>query len=130
MRPIMIVGGELVHCRHFWKEMGLMIHVSEKAEDVLKDYFKEKEITPIRVFLQTGGWAGPSLAMVLDEPKQTDDVYQVNGFTMMVDKDLHVKTKDITIDYVSYGMGSGFRVASEIPISGGKSGGCSSSCSC
>jgi Fe-S cluster assembly iron-binding protein IscA len=68
--------------------------------------------------------------MVLDEPKQTDDVYQVNGFTMMVDKDLHVKTKDITIDYVSYGMGSGFRVASEIPISGGKSGGCSSSCSC
>ena len=27
-----------------------MIHVSEKAEDVLKDYFKEKEITPIRFF--------------------------------------------------------------------------------
>jgi hypothetical protein len=39
----------------FEKEIGLMIHVSEKAEDVLKDYFKEKEITPIRVFLQTGG---------------------------------------------------------------------------
>ena len=35
---------------------------------------------------------------------------------MLVDKDLHTKTKDITIDYVSYGMGSGFRVASEIPI--------------
>ena len=70
--------------------------------------------------------------MVLDEPKQTDDVYQINGFTMLVDKDLHVKTKDITIDYVSYGMGSGFRVASEIPISGAKAkgGGCSSSCSC
>ncbi len=32
-----------------------MIHISEKAESVLKDYFKEKEITPIRVFLQTGG---------------------------------------------------------------------------
>ena len=37
---------------------------------------------------------------------------------MLVDKDLHTETKDITIDYVSYGMGSGFRVASEIPISG------------
>ena len=36
---------------------------------------------------------------------------------MLVDKDLHTKTKDITIDYVSYGMGSGFRVASEIPVS-------------
>ncbi len=32
-----------------------MISVTEKAEDVLKDYFKEKEITPIRIFLQTGG---------------------------------------------------------------------------
>ncbi len=32
-----------------------MINVSEKAEDVLKDYFKEKQITPIRIFLQTGG---------------------------------------------------------------------------
>ena len=66
--------------------------------------------------------------MVLDEPKETDDVYQINGFTMLVDKELHEKTKDITVDYVSYGMGSGFRVASEIPVSTG--GGCSSSCSC
>jgi Fe-S cluster assembly iron-binding protein IscA len=47
---------------------------------------------------------------------------------MLVDKDLHQKTKDITVDYVSYGMGSGFRLASEIPVGGG--GGCSSSCSC
>ena len=105
-----------------------MIYVSEKAEDVLKDYFKEKQITPIRIFLQTGGWAGPSLAMVLDEPKETDDVYKINGFTMLVDKELHEKTKDITVDYVSYGMGSGFRVASEIPVSTGS--GCSPSCSC
>jgi hypothetical protein len=29
--------------------------MSEKAEDVLKDYFKEKQIAPIRIFLQTGG---------------------------------------------------------------------------
>lgn len=67
--------------------------------------------------------------MVLDEPKVTDDVYKINGFTMLVDKDLHGKTKDITVDYVSYGMGSGFRVASEIPVGGG-GGGCGSSCSC
>jgi Fe-S cluster assembly iron-binding protein IscA len=59
--------------------------------------------------------------MVLDEPKETDDVYEVNSFTMLVDKDLHKKTKDITVDYVSYGMGSGF------PVGGG---GCSPSCSC
>ncbi len=32
-----------------------MIQMSEKAEEVLKEYFKGKEISPIRVFLQVGG---------------------------------------------------------------------------
>ncbi len=32
-----------------------MIQITEKAETVLKDYFKDKEISPIRVFLQMGG---------------------------------------------------------------------------
>jgi hypothetical protein len=32
-----------------------MIHVSEKAEEILKEYFQGKEISPIRVFLQAGG---------------------------------------------------------------------------
>jgi hypothetical protein len=32
-----------------------MVSVTEKAETVLKEYFKDKEITPIRIFLQTGG---------------------------------------------------------------------------
>jgi len=32
-----------------------MVHISESAEKVLKDYFKDKELSPIRIFLQTGG---------------------------------------------------------------------------
>lgn len=32
-----------------------MVHISDKAETVLLEYFKEKEISPIRIFLQTGG---------------------------------------------------------------------------
>lgn len=32
-----------------------MVNVSEKAESVLKEYFKDREITPIRIFLQAGG---------------------------------------------------------------------------
>ena len=66
--------------------------------------------------------------MVLDEPAETDDVLQVGDFTMLVNKDLHNQTKDITVDYVSYAMGSGFRLSSEVPVGGG-GGGCGSSCS-
>jgi hypothetical protein len=32
-----------------------MVHVSEAAEKVLLEYFKDKEIAPIRIFLQAGG---------------------------------------------------------------------------
>lgn len=32
-----------------------MVNVSQAAEEVLKDYFKDKEVAPIRIFLQTGG---------------------------------------------------------------------------
>jgi Fe-S cluster assembly iron-binding protein IscA len=32
-----------------------MVHISENAEKVLKEYFKDKEISPIRIFIQSGG---------------------------------------------------------------------------
>ncbi len=107
-----------------------MINISEKAQSVLKEYFEGKEITPIRVFLQTGGCSGASLAMALDAAKDSDDVYAVNGFTMIVDKELHQMTRDITVDYVSYSTGSGFALTSEVSVGGGGGcgGGCSSSC--
>lgn len=66
--------------------------------------------------------------MVLDEPKDSDNVFQVNGFTMLVDKDLMEKTKEITVDYVNYAMGAGFKLSSALPVGGG--GGCGSTCSC
>ena len=64
--------------------------------------------------------------MVLDEPKETDDVFRINGFTMLMDKELVAQTREVTIDYGIQGCGAGFRLTSEIPIAGG--GG--SSCSC
>jgi len=67
--------------------------------------------------------------MVLDEPKETDDVFNINGFTLVIDKNLHGQTRDITVDFVSYGMGSGFKLTSEVPVAGA-GGGCSSAGSC
>lgn len=64
--------------------------------------------------------------MVLDEPKETDDVFKVQGFTFLMDRELKAQTKDVTVDYGLYGCGSGFRIASEVPVGGG--GG--QSCSC
>lgn len=63
--------------------------------------------------------------MVLDEPTNTDAVFKVNGFTLVVNKNLMEFTKSLTVDFVDNGMVSGFRVLSEVPIGGG---GCGSSC--
>ncbi|NSW85181.1 MAG: hypothetical protein HPY84_02560 [Syntrophobacteraceae bacterium] len=66
--------------------------------------------------------------MVLDEPTEADDVFKVNSFTMVIEKELHKQTKDITVDYVNYGMGSGFKLTPEVAVGGGGCG--STSCHC
>lgn len=67
--------------------------------------------------------------MVLDEPKEEDEVFKVNGFTMVIDRELLGKVKSVSVDYVVYqGMGSGFKLTSEVPVAGGGCG--STSCHC
>ena len=57
--------------------------------------------------------------MALDEPRDSDDTYDVKGFKFVVDKDFMVQAKSINIDF----SGMGFRLDSQIDL--GESG-CSS----
>jgi hypothetical protein len=57
--------------------------------------------------------------MALDEPKDTDNVYDVNGFKFIMDKDFDEKAKPVTIDF----MGYGFKISSSIDF--GPASGCS-----
>lgn len=81
-----------------------MIEVTEAATQQIAEYFKDKEIAPIRIFLNEGGWGGPSLAMALDEPKENDSVYDVNGFQFIMDKDFYEKAKPVKVDFLGYGF--------------------------
>ena len=96
-----------------------MIEVTEAAAQQIAEYFKDKEIAPIRIFLNEGGWGGPSLAMALDEPKDTDNVHDVNGFQFIMDQDFFEKAKPVKVDFLGYG----FSISSSIEF--GQSG-CSS----
>jgi len=44
--------------------------------------------------------------MALDEPKDTDDVYNVDGFKYIVDKEFMEKATPIKVDF----MGMGFKL--------------------
>ena len=96
-----------------------MITVSETAVKELNDFFSDKEMSPIRVYLAPGGCSGPHLALALDTPGDADEVFDASGYTFCIGKDIFEQTGDISID-VTY---MGFAVESANPISGG--GGCS-----
>ncbi len=58
--------------------------------------------------------------MALDEPKDTDKVYKVDGFEYLVDKELLEKAQPIKVDF----QGMGFKLDCGIDFSAG-AGGCS-----
>lgn len=61
--------------------------------------------------------------MVLDEPKETDTVFDVKGFEFIADNDFLEKAQPIVIDH----KGMGFSISSNIDL-GGDACGCGSSC--
>jgi iron-sulfur cluster assembly protein len=64
--------------------------------------------------------------MALDEPRETDEVFNVNGFQFIVDKEFCERAKPFTVDF----MGYGFRINSSIsPSAADACGGCKGSCS-
>ncbi len=66
--------------------------------------------------------------MVLDEPKENDDRFEVDGLTYLIDKDLHRQSGDVKVDFIDNGWQQGFTLTSTNPIGGGAT--CGSSCSC
>lgn len=101
-----------------------MFTVTENAQVQIAEYFKDKEKTPVRLFVNQG-CGGPRIAMALDTPKDTDMVYRVSDVEYLVDKELLKEAQPIEVDFVE----TGFRVTSELELGGG-CGGCGSSGSC
>ena len=62
--------------------------------------------------------------MALDEPKRTDEVFDRDGVTFLVDKQLYEKNKPITVDYVGIPGRKRFMIKSALDEKDG-CGGCS-----
>lgn len=101
-----------------------MINVSTLASEQVRAYFEDKEIQPVRIFLNSGGCGGPSLAMALDQVNDTDAVFTHDGIDYIMEKSLMEQASPVTIDY----SGMGFRLESSLELTGGcsscGSGGC------
>jgi Fe-S cluster assembly iron-binding protein IscA len=100
----------------------IMVTVTQPAKTQLDVYFAENEKAPIRIFL-SNSCAGPKLALALDEPKDSDDIFEVEGYSFVVDKELLAEAKPLAVDFAC----SGFSVDSSLKLEGG---GCGGGCSC
>jgi len=82
-----------------------MLQVTKSAMKKIAEYFKDKPGKPVRIFLQEGGCAMPSLAMdVDDEIKNTDTVFNVDGYQFIVDEDFLIQAKRLRVDYTKSGF--------------------------
>ena len=102
-----------------------MLKVTKKAIDKIAEYLQDREVKPIRIFLNSGGCGGPGIAMVLDELKDTDDVFDIDGFQFVVDKELLKEAEPITVDFTGFG----FRIDCTIEFQEGCSG-CGTTSAC
>ena len=103
-----------------------MLEVTKSATDKIAEYFKDKDISPVRIFLLAGGCGLPSLALDLDEIKDTDAVFKIDGFQFIVDEDLMKEAVPIKVDYNRL---SGFQFDSELEFEEGCSA-CPSATTC
>ena len=54
------------------------------------------------------------MGLVLDEPGEEDKVFNLDGLTYIVDKDLFERVKPIKVDYIQTPGGGGFSISSSL----------------
>ena len=66
--------------------------------------------------------------MALDEPKDDDSVFDVNGFQFIMEKEFYEKAQPVKVDFLGYG----FKIDSGLEFGAGDSacGSCSTSGNC
>lgn len=108
-----------------------MFVLNPAAKEQLDMHFNGKDKESIRIYLASG-CGGPRLGLALDDTKDSDQVFEIEGYSFLMENDLFEQAKPVT---VTFDQGMGFAVQSSIvfPESGdgcSSGGGGCSSCGC
>ena len=76
-----------------------MIEITKSAIEKISEYFKDNKVKPVRILLHGGGCAMPSLALDVDEPQDTDNVFEIDGFQFVINRILQKDAAPIKVDY-------------------------------
>lgn len=88
-----------------------MITLTPRAVEKFKEIAAENgESLSVRVKVMGGGCAGFSYGMDFDSnPKETDEIFDNDGISVIVDPVSHQYLDGVTVDYVDSLIGSGFK---------------------
>ena len=102
-----------------------MITVTQAAQKEVAGYLNGREKSPVRIFI-TSGCGGPSLAMALDQTKDTDTVFTHDGVDYIMETELFKQARPVTVDFTDMG----FRISSSLELGGGGCGSCGTEGGC
>ena len=89
-----------------------MIEVTPKAAQVIADHFKNKKRVPIRIFVKLGGCGIRTMSVALERPKKTDEIFEIDGNTFIVDRKLLQRIAPIKVDSDGFRLfGKGVRTS-------------------
>lgn len=84
-----------------------MIEVTEMATKLMREYFKGKPKSPVRIYVNLGGCGIRTFGVALEDPKKNDEIFKIDGFTYIINRKLLEKVKPVRID----SDGVGFRMS-------------------
>lgn len=101
-----------------------MFVLKPAAKQQLDQHFNGKNAESIRIYLASG-CGGPRLGLALDEQKDGDQIFDVDGYSFLMEEALFEQAKPVSVDFDQH-MGFAIQSSMKFPETAG---GCSS-CGC
>ena len=96
----------------------MKINITDTAKEQLKKALSSrKDNKPLRIYIASFGWGGPSFGLALDEQKENDVTYKVDDITFVMEEDIDKNFDSFTIDYSNSWIRRGFSVIPDRKIS-------------
>jgi len=75
-----------------------IITVTPRAQRLMADYFKDKALQPIRIYVRLGGCGMRTFGIALEPTKRSDAVFEIEGYTYVINRKLLKNVQPIKID--------------------------------
>lgn len=97
----------------------MIIDLTPKAQEELTKVVENKNTDkPLRIYIASYGWGGPSFGLALDEHKEGDAETKVGDFTFLLEQGLEEDFGKFTVDYSDNWLKRGFTVIPDRAIGG------------